>query len=146
MDRTYVFLCLASDYKGGAFLRQLKRLGHMVYLVTSEKTRKDAWPYDDIEEVFFMPGTDGRIWDINELLAGTAHLFRTHKIDRVIALDDYDVWKAARIREDFRIPGMGDTTARHFLINFPCAWKQGMQACLFPDLRPCSMMISSMNF
>lgn len=114
MDRTYVFLCLASDYKGGAFLRQLKRLGHMVYLVTSEKTRNDAWPIDDLEDIFFMPGTDGRKWDINQLIGGVAHLFRSRKIDRVIALDDYDVWKAARLREEFRIPGMGDTTARHF--------------------------------
>jgi len=114
MDRTHVFLCIASDYKGGAFLRQLKRLGHMVYLVTSEKTRIEAWPFDDLEEVFYMPGTDGRLWDINELIAGVAYLFRSRKIDRVIALDDYDVWKAARLREEFRIPGMGDTTARHF--------------------------------
>ncbi len=114
MDRTYVFLCLASDFKGGAFMRQLKRLGHMVYLVTSEKTRNDAWPHDDLEDIFYMPGTDGRKWDINQLIGGVAHLFRSRKIDQVIALDDYDVWKAARLREEFRIPGMGDTTARHF--------------------------------
>ena len=63
MDRTYVFLCLASDFKGGAFLRQLKHLGHMVFLVTSEKTREEAWPLDDLEDIFFMPGRDGRKWD-----------------------------------------------------------------------------------
>lgn len=95
-------------------MRQLKRLGHMVYLVTSEKTRGEAWPIDDLEDIFYMPGTDGRKWDINELTAGVAYLFRSRKIDRIIALDDYDVWKAARLREEFRIPGMGDTTARHF--------------------------------
>ena len=114
MDRTYVFLVLASDFKGGAFLRQLKRLGHMVYLVTSEKTREEAWPHDDLEDIFYMPGKDGRKWDMNTLIGGVAHLFRSRKIDRIIALDDYDVWKAARLREEFRIPGMGDTTARHF--------------------------------
>lgn len=114
MDRTYVFLCLASDFKGGAFMRQLKRLGHMVYLVTSEKTKGDPWPHDDLEDIFYMPGTDGRKWDINQLIGGVAHLFRSRKIDQVIALDDYDVWKAGHLREEFRIPGMGDTTARHF--------------------------------
>jgi hypothetical protein len=61
-----------------------------------------------------MPETDGRKWDINKLIAGVAYLFRQHRIDRVIALDDYDVWKAARLREEFQIPGMGETTARHF--------------------------------
>ena len=114
MDRTYVFLCIACEFKGGAFLRQLKRLGHTVFLVTSEKNRTEAWPIDDLEEVFYMPEKDGRKWDINLLIAGTAHLFRSHKIDRVIALDDYDVWKGARLREEFQIPGMGETTARHF--------------------------------
>ena len=114
MDRTYVFLCIACEFKGGAFLRQLKRLGHTVFLVTMEKNRNEPWPYDDLEEVFYMPETDGRKWDINKLIAGVAYLFRAHKIDRVIALDDYDVWKAARLREEFQIPGMGETTARHF--------------------------------
>lgn len=114
MDRTYTFLCIACEYKGGAFLRQLKKLGHTVFLVTAEKNRHEAWPFDDIEDVFYMPEKDGRKWDINQLTSGVAYLFRAHKIDRVIALDDYDVWKAARLREEFRIPGMGDTTARHF--------------------------------
>jgi hypothetical protein len=114
MDRTYVFLCIACEFKGGAFLRQLKRHGHTVFLVTMEKNRHEAWPFDDIEEIFYMPENDGRKWDINKLIAGVAYLFRQHKIDRVIALDDYDVWKAARLREEFQIPGMGETTARHF--------------------------------
>lgn len=86
----------------------------MVYLVTSEKTREEAWPHDDLEDIFYMPGKDGRKWDMNTLIGGAAHLFRSRKIDRIIALDDYDVWKAARLREEFRIPGMGDSTARHF--------------------------------
>ena len=114
MDRTYVFLCVSCEFKGGAFLRQLKRLGHTVFLVTSEKTKKDAWPFEDLEEVFYMPEQDGRKWDINLLISGVAYVFRSHKIDRIIALDDYDVWKGARLREDFQIPGMGETTARHF--------------------------------
>lgn len=114
MDRTYVFLCISCEYKGGAFLRQLKRLGHLVFLVTSEKTKHEAWPHDDIEEIFYMPGDDGRLWDIDLLISGVAYQFRSHKIDRIIALDDYDIWKGARLREEFRMPGMGETTARHF--------------------------------
>lgn len=114
MDRTYTFLCIACEFKGGAFLRQLKKLGHTVFLVTAEKNRNEAWPFDDIEDVFYMPEKDGRKWDINQLISGVAYVFRSHKIDRVIALDDYDVWKAARLREEFRIPGMGETTARNF--------------------------------
>ena len=36
------------------------------------------------------------------------------KIDRIVALDDFDVEKAASLREHLRVPGMGDTTARYF--------------------------------
>jgi hypothetical protein len=39
---------------------------------------------------------------------------RSRKIDLVVALDDFDVEKAALVREHFRIPGMGQTTARYF--------------------------------
>jgi biotin carboxylase len=43
-----------------------------------------------------------------------AWLIKTRKIDRIVALDDFDVEKGAELREHFRIPGMGQTTARHF--------------------------------
>lgn len=39
---------------------------------------------------------------------------RTEVIDRIVALDDYDVEKAAALREHLRIPGMGESTARYF--------------------------------
>jgi hypothetical protein len=55
MDRTYVFLVIACEFKGGAFLRQLKRLGHTVFLVTMEKNRHEAWPFEDLEDVLYMP-------------------------------------------------------------------------------------------
>ncbi|HYY57148.1 MAG TPA: ATP-grasp domain-containing protein, partial [Pyrinomonadaceae bacterium] len=41
-------------------------------------------------------------------------LARPLKLDRVIALEEYDVATAALIREHLRIPGMGFTTARLF--------------------------------
>ncbi|QUV80467.1 ATP-grasp domain-containing protein [Chloracidobacterium thermophilum] len=37
-----------------------------------------------------------------------------HRIDRIVALDDFDVETAAALREHLRIPGMGETTARYF--------------------------------
>ena len=47
-------------------------------------------------------------------MQGFSHLMKSRKVDAVIALDDYDVEKAALIRETFRIPGMGQTTHRYF--------------------------------
>ena len=39
---------------------------------------------------------------------------RTTKFDIFVALDDFDVEHVAFLREYFRIPGMGETTARYF--------------------------------
>ena len=108
------FLCICCDFKGGDFLSALHHLGHEAYLVTSEKTKVEPWPFEHIKEVFYIPGKDGRIWNMEDLIKGTAYLLRTQRIDKIIALDDYDVWKAASLREEFRSPGMGQTTARHF--------------------------------
>lgn len=108
------FLCITCEFKGADFLRAIHTLGHRAYLVTGEKTRNEAWPHDAIEEIYYMPESDGRLWNIDDLINGTAHLYRHHHIDRIISLDDYDVSKAALLREEFRSPGMGQTTARHF--------------------------------
>ena len=108
------FLCLSCEYKGAEFIAEAASLGHRVYLVTSEAHKDDPWPYDVMADVFFMPEKDGRKWDVEILKAGTAAVKRSTKIDRIIALDDYDVQKVAYLREEFRMPGMGQTTARHF--------------------------------
>jgi biotin carboxylase len=51
---------------------------------------------------------------MEDVAAGLAWMMRKHKIDRIVSLDDFDVEKGAFLREHFRIPGMGQTTARHF--------------------------------
>lgn len=110
----YGFLCLASDFKGVDFLRAIAELGHRVYLITSEDRKDRPWPYEVLADVYYMPGHDGRQWNLDHLEHGVAHVMQSKKIDRVIALDDYEVRKAAMLREVFRLPGMGQTTARHF--------------------------------
>ena len=48
------------------------------------------------------------------MLLGLSHLAKTERIDRIVPLDDFDVERAATLREHLRVPGMGDTTARYF--------------------------------
>lgn len=52
--------------------------------------------------------------EFDHMIQGFAYLMKIHNIDTVIALDDFDVEKAALIRETFRIQGMGQTTYRYF--------------------------------
>jgi biotin carboxylase len=107
-------LCIASFEKGHAFLREMKRQGWSVVLITSESLKDKArWPVESLDEIFYMPDVDGK-WDRAQTLNAVSYLARSRQFDRVIALDDFDVEVAAHLREHLRIPGMGETTVRHF--------------------------------
>ena len=47
-------------------------------------------------------------------MQAVSHLARTRKIDRIVALDEFDMETAATLREHLRVPGMGLTTMRYF--------------------------------
>jgi biotin carboxylase len=107
-------LCLASYEKGHEFLRQCKRQGWTVVLVTAESIQhKSHWPMDAIDEIFYLPDPDGK-WNPAHLRNAVSYLARTRVFDRIVALDDFDIELAAMLREHLRIPGMGETTARYF--------------------------------
>ncbi len=108
------FLCIAEELKGEPFMRTLREAGCKVFVVTREKSQHKPWPMEYIDELFVQPDSRDKPHDRQTMIAGTAWLMQEHGIDRVVALDDFDVEDAALIREEFRIPGMGQTTARHF--------------------------------
>ncbi len=113
MENQKTYLCISNFFKGNDFLINLKKLGNRVFLITSEKLKDKPWAREYIDEIFYMPGQDTD-WNIDDLLNGVAGLMRHHKIDSIVALDDFDVEKAAFLRENVRMPGMGQTTARYF--------------------------------
>lgn len=106
-------LCIASYKKGDEFLKQCKREGCRVILLTSRSLENADWPKDSIDEIFYIPDVK-KVWNIRDVIYGVSYMARKVQIDRIVALDDYDVEKAAALREHLRIPGMGDTSARHF--------------------------------
>ncbi len=108
------FVCLSSYFKGVKFMQACAELGNRVILITSESLRHRDWPWDSIDEVFFMEESEPFHWNMDHVIQGFAHFYRTNKVDVVTALDDFDVEKAAQLREVFRIPGMGQTTHRYF--------------------------------
>ena len=113
--RPLTFLCISNYFKGQDFLQACHEAGCLVYLITSKKTEHDPWPRQYLQDIFYMEdqGEQGD-WDIDALTRGTAYFLRRVKVDRLVALDDFDVEKAAHLREEFRIPGMGATTGRYF--------------------------------
>jgi len=108
------FLCLASYEKGHDFLRQAKRQGARVFLITSLSLKGAArWPREAIDDIFYMPDQD-KSWNRSDTLLAISHLARSETIGRVVALDDFDLEMAASLREHLRVPGMGETTTRYF--------------------------------
>lgn len=113
MNKSITFLCISFYYKGEEFLKACKDAGHTVYLLT-KKSLENEWSKEAIDEVFFLEDDTNTPENFDNMAKGTAWLLRSRKIDRIVALDDFDVEKAAFLREAFRIPGMGQTTARYF--------------------------------
>jgi biotin carboxylase len=103
-------LCVSSYEKGQEFLRTCKAIGCRVYLLTVEKLRNGDWPREAIDEMFFMPEE----LPLPGLLNAVSYAARTRKIDRIVALDEFDMENVSAIREHLRIPGMGLTTVRYF--------------------------------
>jgi biotin carboxylase len=106
-------LCLASYHKGFEFLREAKRQGARVLLVTSLSLKSEEWPSESLDDIFYLPDEKNR-WNLEDLIFGVAHLARRVTIDRIVPLDDFDLEKASALREHLRLPGMGETTTRYF--------------------------------
>jgi biotin carboxylase len=108
--RPLTILCVSTYEKGQEFLRECKRMGCGVFLLTVEKLRNADWPREAIDEFFFMPE------DLTQaqLINAVSYAARTRKIDRLVALDEFDMENVSALREHLRIPGMGLTTVRYF--------------------------------
>lgn len=107
------FLCISSYEKGHDFMRECKDNGHRVILLTCESLKDGNWPNEAIDDTFYIPDKN-KDWELKDAIYGVSFIARSEKIDRIVALDDFDVEKAASLREHLRVPGMGDTTARYF--------------------------------
>ncbi|MGB7728261.1 MAG: hypothetical protein WBL50_09530, partial [Candidatus Acidiferrum sp.] len=108
--RPITILCVSSYEKGQEFLRTCKNLGCTVLLLTVEKLRNADWPRDVIDEMFFMPDE----LPLADLVHAVSYAARTRHIDRVVALDEFDMENVAALREHLRLPGIGLTTIRYF--------------------------------
>ncbi|MDP2301060.1 MAG: ATP-grasp domain-containing protein [Ignavibacteria bacterium] len=125
-------LCVASYEKGAEFMRECKRQGCRVVLLTSKSLQNADWPRESLDQIFFIPDVD-KEWNLRDVIYGVSYLARTEQINRIVALDDFDVEKAAALREHLRCPGMGDTTARYFRDKLAMRTKAAEAGILVPD-------------
>jgi biotin carboxylase len=103
-------LCIATYRKGDDFLIEAHQQGCRVLLLTDEKLKDSDWPREAVDEFFYVR----RDMPEDDIRKGAAFLARRERLDRIVALDDFDVETAAMLREYLHVPGMGETTARAF--------------------------------
>jgi hypothetical protein len=113
MINKLTILCISSYEKGQDFMKECKAQGCRVILLTSKSLENAAWPRECIDEIFYIPDKN-KDWNMRDVIYGVSYMARREKIDRIVALDDFDVERAASLREHLRIGGMGETTARYF--------------------------------
>jgi biotin carboxylase len=105
-----LIFCLSTYVKGQAFMRECARLGCRVELLTLDKHRNADWPREILAEIHAMP-EDMASWQVVNTVT---YLARSRKIERIVALDEFDMETAATLREHMRLPGMGESATRFF--------------------------------
>ena len=109
-SRAPTILCIASFFKGNDFIRECKRRGAGVVLLTREKLLGAEWARDSLDDLIAIPGKTS----VQSYLAAATYVARQRRVVRVVALEEYDIVTAAHIREHLCVPGMGTTIARSF--------------------------------
>src|SRR5258705_11941756 len=127
--RPLTILCVSSYEKGHEFIRTCKAIGCRVLLLTVEKLRHAAWPFECIDELF--------TWPIelplqNPLYAGS-YVARSQSIDRIVALDEFDMENVSALREHLRITGMGLTAVRYFRDKLAMRERARKEGILVPE-------------
>lgn len=103
-------VCLATYFKGTDFIRECKAQGCHVVLITKEKMLGEDWPRESLDDVIAVPNDAGPALFIDLL----AFLGRDRRIDRVVALEEFDVVTAALMREHLCLPGLSSSRAKVF--------------------------------
>lgn len=113
-------------------MRECHAQGARVLLITVEKLRDVDWPHDAIDEIYYVPDFS----NTDDVLHSISYLARSEAIDRIVALDEFDLYTAAELREHLRLPGMGQTAVRYFRDKLAMRMKAREAGIRVPDFVP----------
>ena len=131
-NRPLNIICLATYFKGADFIQECKAHGCHVILVTKEKMLKEDWPRESLDDLIAVPNDAGPPLFIDLL----AFLSRNRKIDRVVALEEFDVVTAALMREHLCLPGLSSSGAKVFRDKLSMAVHSQRAGINVPDFVP----------
>jgi len=126
------FLCITTYEKGQEFMRECRRQACRVFLLTAEKLRDADWPRESLDDIFYLPAD----LPLDDIVKAVTHLARSRKIDRIVALDEFDMETASTLREHLRVPGMGLTTMRYFRDKLAMRMRALERGVRVPDFVP----------
>jgi len=132
MTRPLNIVCLATYFKGADFIRECKAHGCHVVLVTKEKMLREDWPRESLDDLIAVPNDAGPALFIDLL----AFLARNRRIDRVIALEEFDVVTAALMREHLCLPGLSSSRAKVFRDKLSMAVQASKAGINVPEFVP----------
>ena len=69
------FLCITTYEKGQEFMRECKRQGCRVILLTAEKLRDADWPRESLDKTFYLPAEI----PLPDIVKAVTHLARSRK-------------------------------------------------------------------
>ena len=125
-------ICLATYFKGADFMRECKAHGCNVVLITKEKMLKEDWPRESLEDLIAVPNDAGPPLFIDLL----AFISRKMKVDRVVALEEFDVVTAALMREHLCMPGLSSSEAKVFRDKLSMAVRSQKGGINVPEFVP----------
>jgi biotin carboxylase len=125
-------LCIATYFKGDAFLRECRRQGCRVVLLTSDSLAGADWPRESIDDIQSIP-RDASDAEIRRRVDAIA---LKYPIDRIAALDDFDVEMGAMLREHLQVPGLERSTASRFRDKLAMRTKARALGIPVPEFSP----------
>jgi biotin carboxylase len=132
LNRPLNIVCLATYFKGADFIRECKEHGCHVVLITKEKMLREDWPRESLDDLIAVPNDAGPALFIDLL----AFLARKTKVDRVIALEEFDVVTAALMREHLCLPGLSSSNAKVFRDKLSMAVRSQRAGINVPEFVP----------
>jgi biotin carboxylase len=131
-QRPLNIVCLATYFKGVDFMRECKAHGCNVVLVTKEKMLKEDWPRDILDDLIAVPNDAGPALFIDLI----AFLSKRMKVDRIVALEEFDVVTAALMREHLCLPGLSSSEAKVFRDKLSMAVRAQKNGINVPEFVP----------
>ncbi len=113
-------------------MRECHAEGGNVILITKEKMLHEDWPREVIDEIFAVPNDA----PVELFLDLVSHIAKARKVDRIVALEEFDVVMAALAREHLCLPGMGSSKARTFRDKLSMSIKARDAGLRVPDFVP----------